>query len=257
MTLEVMICTMGSEGIGRVARMELPEVEGVSYLVSWQQPHGEVPPVLQRSDVKIITSDDRGLSVNRNHALDAATSDVLLVADDDLRYTASQLKNVIEAMERHPDVELATFRYEGVNSKVYPEQEMDITRNWPKNYYVTSFEIALRRESRAGQLRFDERFGVGAPLFHLGEEELLLLEARKKGIRCRYFPITITSHVGLTSGNREWTPGACRGMGAVIRRTFPLTCLPRIVLKAYRGCRARKVRFLTGIWYMLEGLIRS
>ena len=34
--LEVMICTYGLEGIGRLASLEHPRICGVRYLISWQ-----------------------------------------------------------------------------------------------------------------------------------------------------------------------------------------------------------------------------
>ena len=40
MTLDVMIVTIGADGIKRVAAMNLPEVEEVRYIVSWQMPDG-------------------------------------------------------------------------------------------------------------------------------------------------------------------------------------------------------------------------
>ena len=36
MTLDVLISTCGSNGIERVAQMQLPQVDGVAYIVSWQ-----------------------------------------------------------------------------------------------------------------------------------------------------------------------------------------------------------------------------
>lgn len=40
--LQVLVCTLGAEGIRRVCASSHPEVDGVRYLVSWQQPDGHV-----------------------------------------------------------------------------------------------------------------------------------------------------------------------------------------------------------------------
>lgn len=255
MTLEVLICTLGRDGIARVDAMGLPRVENVSYLVSWQMPDGEIPQNLLRPDVRVITSHDTGLSRNRNHALDNATGDILLIADDDLRYTARQLLSVLDVFRKNPSLEVATFRYDGEDKKCYPDHECDLGKKLPKGYYVTSFELALRRDSPAGKLRFNEKMGIGARYLHAGEEELLLLAARKMGLNCRFFPITITSHEGLTTGNRHVMPGVARAFGAYIGLAHPFTCLPRIVLKAWRLYRSGQGRFFPVLWQMLCGLV--
>lgn len=255
MTLEVLICTLGSKGIKQVVAMGLPHVKNVSYLVSWQMPDGEIPQNLLRPDVRVITSHDTGLSRNRNHALDNATGDILLIADDDLRYTAEQLLSVLDVFSKNPSLEVATFRYDGEDKKCYPDHECDLGKKVPKGYYLSSVELALRRDSPAGKLRFNEKMGIGARYLHAGEEELLLLAARKMGLNCRFFPITITSHEGLTTGNRHVMPGVARAFGAYIGLAHPFTCLPRIVLKAWRLYRSGQGRFFPVLWLMLCGLV--
>ena len=91
MTLEVEICTYGLDGLQRVAQMTLPPVEGVRYRICMQNPDCaavELPEALRRPDVDFFQHPTRGLSVNRNVALDRAEADIILIADDDLHYTA-------------------------------------------------------------------------------------------------------------------------------------------------------------------------
>lgn len=106
MTLQLLISTLGREGIGRVDRMSLPRVPGVSYLVSWQMPEGEVPEELKRDDLKIVTMSGRGLSRNRNNALAAADGDLLMIADDDCHYTAGRLQAVVDFLRHIPMLRL-------------------------------------------------------------------------------------------------------------------------------------------------------
>lgn len=42
LTLDVLICTYTPDGIRRVAGMNLPALEGVTYIVSWQE-HADAP----------------------------------------------------------------------------------------------------------------------------------------------------------------------------------------------------------------------
>lgn len=260
MTLEVLISTLGSRGMANVAKMQLPKLNGVSYLVSWQcEEDDKIPSELtERTDVRILPHRSRGLSRNRNFALDHASGDILLIADDDLRYTPEGLRKIIAVFEENRQLELATFRYDAENAKSYPAHECSLNGKLPKGYYVTSFEIALRRESPAGALRFPVEFGVGSPLFGAGEEEIVILMARKRGITCRFFPVTICRHEGLTTGSRRVTsPAVYRGFGAVIGYLYPATCLPRILLKALRGSRNGTMSFFPAIYHMTAGLLRA
>lgn len=109
--MQVLISTCTPQGIARVAAMELPVVEGVEYLVMWQKHEGaQVPKQLERrADVRIIRSERIGLSANRNDLLDAATDKAVLIADDDLRYTAASLSAVRDVINDNPGVDYFSF----------------------------------------------------------------------------------------------------------------------------------------------------
>ena len=250
LSLEVMISTLGSDGIKRVAAMTLPQMAGVSYLVSWQT-------VGEDSDVRVIRTASKGLSRNRNHALDHASADVLLIADDDLDYIPQGLEAVRTAFEADPDLDIGLFRYSngcGGYEKVYPQSPVRIAGHLPKDYYTTSMEIAIRREGRSGSLRFHEEFGLGAPVLKCGEEELFLLSARRAGHKIVLFPVDLCVHRGLTTGNRRVADrGVYRGMGAVTALIYPLTFLPRFVLAAWRGKKRGIMKFFPALINFIYG----
>ena len=102
--LEVLISTLGRDGIERVAKMVLPRVDGVRYLVSWQKPDGDIPQSLVRPDMSVYRTSSMGISSNRNDAFDASTARLLLIADDDLIYTEEGLQSVIATMEDRKSV---------------------------------------------------------------------------------------------------------------------------------------------------------
>lgn len=253
--LEVLISTIGREGIERVAGMQLPCVDGVRYLVSWQCADGELPDVLSRPDVKVVLSGSMGLSNNRNDAFAASESQLLLIADDDLRYTADGLRTVIDTMMAHPGVDLATFMHVGGDHKMFPEVEFDLRRP-ASGYYVTSFEIAVRRHVVAGDsgVRFDPRFGIGAPRFGAGEEQFFIDDVMSRGYECRFFPKVIVSHPGVTTSQRYLTPGVLMAQGVYLRTAFAWPqALARIPLLAWRHYRAQRYTLFPSIWYIAKG----
>lgn len=261
LSLEVLISTIGRDGIRRVASMGLPAVEGISYLVSWQGSEGETMPaeLEARGDLRVIHCRSIGLSRNRNNALDHAVGDVLLIADDDLSYLPEGLEAVRRAFEKDPQLEIGLFRYRneaGGYEKLYPQSRTEICRRLPKGYFPTSMEIAVRRESRAGKLRFNEEFGLGAPMLKCGEEELFLLLARKAGCKICFFPTDLCTHRGQTTGSRKVTDrGVYRGMGATVALLYPLTFLPRFVLIAWRGKRRGKMKFFPALAGFISGAV--
>ena len=238
MTLEILICTL-DDGINNIPALLLEPREGISYLVSWQ--HGdnkdiELPKELKRDDVKICDLEGRGLSRNRNNCLRHASGDILLIADDDCKYAPEQLDAIIEIFDRNPSLSLATFRMASEhNNKTYPNHEFSLAKP-PKGYYVSSIEIALRR-AKAGHLQFDERFGLGAPVFQCCEEELFVEQAVEDGLVCRFFPITVVRHDDATTQiTRAVAPNvlAARGAYLWLSPRYHSTALLRAVVMAWR-----------------------
>ncbi|MBD5358624.1 MAG: glycosyltransferase family 2 protein [Bacteroides sp.] len=255
LTLDVAICTYGREGIHRVASMLLPPQEEVSYVVSWQLHEGCLLPdsIATRSDVTVARLDVAGLSNNRNNAIAHCSSDLVLIADDDLKYYADSFSNVIKAFEDDPQMDLATFRVSFPNPKHYPGDGVELRNPLPKGYFVTSMEIAFRRLS-AGDLRFNPMLGIGAPELLCGEEELFVNEAIKKGLRCRHIARNICDHASLTSGDKI-SKGIVMGQGYVIVHLYPVSGFPRLILKAYRMSKTKAIGFPTALYYLFKGAL--
>ena len=254
--LSVLIATCRPDGIERVVAMDLPEVAGVHYWVSWQM-HENLPvpeSLASRKDVSVLCTDTIGLSNNRNNLLENAEGDIFLIADDDLRYTSDQVRSVIDVFDENPEIDYASFMFTGADAKVYPSH---VCHLWPvpKNFSQTSFEVAIRNNSRTTRLRYNPFFGLGAPVLRSGEDELFLISAIRLGLNCRFFPIIITHHEGLTTGNRKITDnGVLKASGAVIAVQYPFTAFMRIPLKAYRLHKSGQSSFLRSLRYMTYGV---
>lgn len=257
MTLEILISTL-DEGISNVASMLLPEHDGIGYVVSWQHSDGknhEAPHELMRSDVRVCHLSGRGLSRNRNNSIENARADVCLIADDDCRYSLEQLQQVVATFEYHRDVDVATFMYSGEgNVKHYPSHQCNLSV-FPKGYFVSSIEIAFRRQSVQGNVWFNEHFGLGTEPFHCGEEHLFINDALQQGLTCHFFPITIVhDQQPLEFLNRSVDPGTLMAHGAHLQIFHSGTKLLRAVLKAYRLQRDERVPFLFGLRHIIKGM---
>lgn len=258
----VCISTWKPEGIRRVSSMNLPILDSTEYVVSWQaHENAQVPAELaKRNDVRIFRFGGRGISANRNNALSHARGLVSLTADDDLVYDAPALKNALERTIDMDGSALAVFAYDGPDAPEFPEDETALGRTLPKGFVTPAFVIALKRESVQAlwPLNFDIRFGPGSTLgLDAAEDEMIVLAARKKKIPRHYFPIKICTHPGLSTGHRRPTPGVLRSSGVYIAKEYPLTALPRIILKASRLRRAHSVGFLATLRPLLRGYLKS
>ncbi len=252
--LQVLICTFG-ERIGSLDAARLPEIEGVGYLISWQNPEGVEAERPVRKDIEIHEFADRGISRNRNHAFDAATAPYLLVSDDDLIYNDKEIRRLVEAFDINKTADIILLRSRHPGDKFYP----DIPGRFPAEtdgYFPMSIEIALRRSALEEYgLRFTELAGIGAPYLGCGEEEFFMHRALKSGAICRYFPIEIAEHTGQTTSTRNaLTAPVLRAKGAVIRHLRgSFTAATRYPVEAWRS----PAPFLKALWHYWEGFFYS
>lgn len=218
MILQVQICTLGAAGIERVSKMDLPRLKDVSYLICFQNPGGDTFPSIlaSRSDVSLIETVSRGLSHNRNTGLTNTEADIVLFADDDLVFNPEGLVALKERFEENPSMAFAAFARTGGDAKVFPAYEFCLSGPWPRGYYVSSVELAVRPALIGGH-KFSTNFGLGAPVFGSGEEEVFVYCLRHKGLEGRYFPIAICEHPGESTGHRKPPRSVLRAFGAIAR----------------------------------------
>jgi len=221
---------MNREGLTRVSHTLLPPHEGIHYVVSVQgtEPLAESPEALRlhRPDVTLTFLSGYGLTRNRNHALQHAQSDLLLITDDDEQLSISNLDQARAAMKEHPNVDIGLFRItdpQGQFLKYYPPYPLSYKSAQQLGYYVSSIEIMLRHRVIDCHLHFDERFGLGAPHLCAGEEDVLLHDALHKGLRILLFPHTLGSTDANTTGTHFLTsPLMQRSKGAAFSYCYGL-----------------------------------
>lgn len=259
--LEVLVCTFGHEGLERVAHMAAPRVDGVAYTICCQNPdkdniERQLSALAGRDDMTVHIFNDRGLSLNRNHAFDIATAPYLLISDDDINHYPDGLKAVIETFDCNPTLDIATFRAAMPEKRVFPDSEHKLNKPF-RFYNAISFEIAVRRSTLLSHpgLRFSPLAGIGAPRLGSGEEDLFVHHAVRTGLDCRFFPIEILEHPGLTTSVRAgMKPSVIRAKGAVMRIIRGnLPALLRLPVEAYRS----PVNFTRALYHLSQGYIYS
>lgn len=259
LTLSVLISTIGIDGIGRVASMSLPVVDGVTYVIVWQMPgmtHKAVMPAqLVRDDIRVIVSGTRGLSHSRNIAIGESSSDLSLIADDDTVFLPGAFTTIRAFFSTNPDADIALFRIAG-KKKRYPAKHIRLRLRLPRGYWVTSPEIAFRTASVKGAIRFRENFGLGAPRFTAAEESFFIADAMRGGLAVDIVPSEICVQLSPSSGEKPYTPdgGFPASQGAYIRHSHGLVSgLPRIILFALRARLTHKAPFFPALRHAFSG----
>lgn len=250
--LDVLIATHGDDGLRRVAEMTLPAVSGVKYIVTWQTTAGgDIPAELMRDDVEIHEISTTGSSNNHNAGIELLRATYCLFADNDLNYTTEGLVAVINSLDSHPEIDIATFRHSG-EPVYYPDKETDFSEKMPKGYSVATYDIAARSKS-IQNIRFDPNFGVAAPLA-AAEDALFILDCRRAGLKCRFFPVTIVEHAGLSTGYRPIdNPRIAMAEGAYIRLAYGATGYLRVPLFAWRAWRKGRMPLVWGVYHVTRG----
>ncbi len=132
---------------------------------------------------RMITTDTRGVGINRNLGLMYADAEICLLADDDMIYADDMEERVLKEFDLHPDADIIIFGVES-NDEERKEVKYDKTRKCRGFYRMPwgAVRIAFRLNSiRKANLWFTSLFGGGC-LFLSGEDSKWLHEAKKKGL---------------------------------------------------------------------------
>lgn len=154
------------------------------------------------SKIRVINSNETGLSRSRNLAIQNAIGNICLLADDDVVYLHDFEKPILESYNKFPDADLITFKTLTTENKPYskyPDQLTDLKSFYKK---VLSIEISFKRESiLQNNLFFDVNFGLGS-VFQDSENRLFFEEIFKTNqIKTYFSPENIVIHEPSSSSD--------------------------------------------------------
>ena len=132
---------------------------------------------------KMISTNTRGVGINRNLALTYADSEICLFADDDVCYKDDAEQKILAEFENHPDADVIIFHFDSNDPHRKPPKYNE-TKKWPK--FATTPWGAVRIAFRLNAVRkanvwFTTLFGGGC-LFPSGEDSMWLKDLRKAGL---------------------------------------------------------------------------
>lgn len=206
--------------------------------------------------VKFINSKEKGLSKSRNKAIHNSTSDICILADDDLVYQDNLVEIINTYFKANPDVDIITFQVEGINKKFKQYSDKEKKLNYISALKISSVEIAFKTNSiKKNNIKFREEFGSGSK-YIMGEENIFLYDCLKSGLKIKYIPIKIAD---LYIGDSTWFKGYSKkyfisrgaGYGAMSKK-FSILLIMQFAIRHYKKYSSETSLFKS-IKYMFEG----
>lgn len=130
---------------------------------------------------RLLSYGERGVGNSRNRALAAAEGDILLFADEDIRYIDGYEQIVLSAFEKNPTADAVIF-----NITVHGGEREEVQiKSYGKMTYrgalaFGAVRLAVRR-SKIGDIKFSLLFGGGAK-YGSGEDTLFIQELFRRGL---------------------------------------------------------------------------
>ncbi len=178
LTMQVALSTMHLKTDGDVNKIVDRMNITSDYLIINQANKGEV----NISNPNVVTKYERGLSKSRNAALNNANCDILLFADDDVKYLDGYKEVVLDAYLNNPNADMICFYVESKNKSRMTKRIKNGKLGYINAMKIISAEMSIKKDSFIkAKIRFDENFGIGAPN-NRGEEQILIYEALRKGL---------------------------------------------------------------------------
>ncbi len=131
---------------------------------------------------KMISTQTRGVGINRNMALTYASADICLFADDDVVYDDDMEERVVAEFDAHPDADIFIFHLDTDSDR----KQIQYSKTKKCGYFAQmpwgGSRIAVRLNAiRKANVWFTTLFGGGC-VFPSGEDSMWLTEAKRKGL---------------------------------------------------------------------------
>lgn len=189
---------------------------------------------------KLITTETRGVGLNRNIALLAADAELLLLADDDVVYRDDMPQQVCKAFDEMPQADVIIFGMDIVKNGVVTEKrhlQRKKRHVWDSLRFGTYTMAVRRRAILQHNITFNQLFGGGC-MYSAGEDSLFLKSCFDAGLRVYSHEYVLGTCCKDTS---SWFTGYGEkyfyDKGVLVRHLFPKTCY---LMAAYFAIRFKR-----------------
>ena len=202
MTLQVLVSTMHQTDHSLLEKMNIQS----DAIVINQCDRNEIEYFsFNGHDILWMSLNERGIGLSRNTALMRASADIVLFADDDVRYVDGYPQMVLSAFEKNPKADFLLVDLESIGDVRRINKPFEFRRiRWYNSMHYGAVHFACKRESiLAKSLSFSLLFGGGAR-YGSGEDSIFLAGALKSGMKVWSVP----GYIGtVRCGASTWFKG--------------------------------------------------
>lgn len=208
---------------------------------------------------KMISTQTRGVGINRNFGLQYATGDILLIADDDMIYTDNYVQTVISAFNENPQADAIIFNIETIGADKGRRQNDSVKRIHIRNgLNYGAARLAVKRNVLIRErIHFSTCFG-GGTMYSAGEDTLFICDMLRKKLKIYTYPATIasvdqTSSTWFTGYNEKLIYDRGAFFSAAFGKTAPAFCIYNLLChpKVYREA---DLSFRQALKIMIKGV---
>lgn len=206
---------------------------------------------------KMISTETRGVGINRNIALSYATADICLLADDDVVYLDNARDIIISEFEKNKDADVIVFYLES-NDPSHRQLQYSSTRKHRKFERMPwgAIRIAFRLNSiKKSNVWFTALFGGGC-IFPSGEDSIWLHDLKKQGLT---FYVSKEKIGEVSFDKSTWFSGYDEkfyyGKGAYYQAVYPKMAWLWKLYFVFRTSKFGELSFLSKMEWMKKGQI--
>ena len=221
MELEVLVATMQQTDFSLTEKMNLRQNAVIANQCDrWDYQEQKT----EYGHIRMLSTDTKGVGVNRNLALQLAKADILLLADDDIVYYEEDLQGVIRAFQELPEADVIFFGIDMArNGEVFEKCRDKVKRVhiWNSLRYGACRMAVRRKAITEKRLCFSTLFGGGS-IYGCGEDTAFICDCLREGLRLYahsyVLGVCATDHSTWFSGFNE---KYFFDRGALLACTFP------------------------------------
>ncbi len=235
--IQVLVATMHQSDMSLFEKMNIH----CSSIIANQADREEISETeTEYGKVKMITTATRGVGLNRNIALMASKSEILLFADDDVVYNDDMPQGVVSAFSNNSDADVIVFGMDIVKNGCVTDRRhlrRERLHVWNAMRFGT-YTIAVRRSSIIKKnITFNQCFGGGCP-FSAGEDSLFLKACFDAGLKVYSYDYVLGT---CCKDSSSWFVGYNEkyfyDKGVLVRNLFPKAAY---LMALYFGVRFKR-----------------
>lgn len=206
--------------------------------------------------VKWFEFNERGIGMSRNSGLMRADAEIIQFADDDMVFTDTYMKDVLDEYKKHPEADVILFSNQCLNVERMPYRVDEFARvGRIEGVKFGGARITARREKILyNNIYFSLLFGGGA-CYGAGEDVTFVQDCIKAGLKVYKSPVIVST---MKQESSTWFNGYdkkyFKDKGALLYANFPLVASIGIYIQAFKKRKASNFSYKELVSFYKEGV---